>query len=322
MNEEIFWKQLLQELEETKKAVFVEVIERKGSAPNAPGAKMYVTEAKAVGTVGGGLSEHRLISTARKMIDEEATKTEKILLVHDGSGGVYKSGMVCSGSQIFALIPLDSKDISTIKQIITSFENDEPRIMRIDTTGLQVGSYTSLPKKYAYTENADGTWFYQEIVGLRNKLIIIGGGHVSLALSRIMKFLDFHVTVLDNREDLETMKANTYANEKKVISYQEIERYVPEGQHVYVAIMSFAHKSDEFLLQKLVGRNYKYLGLMASKSKKKTLFSNLEAKGISRELLEKVHTPIGVSINSITPEEIAISIAAEIIAVKNAVAKY
>jgi len=316
MNEEEFWKDILSELKKGRPVVLVEIIERKGSAPNAEGAKMFVTLERTKGTVGGGVSEYKLTNIARTMLIEKKFAVQKIYMEHTESAQNNKSGMICSGSQTFAIVPLSTSDISTIEQIVEAFSKAKPAVLTINNEGIKINFNKILDKDKVYSEN--NVWQYQENVGVRNRIFIIGGGHVSLVLSKIMQTLDFHITVLDDREDLGTMKENKYANEKLVISYSEIEKYIPEGKHNYVAIMTFGHKSDELVLEKLINKQFKYIGLMASKAKKKQLFTNLAAKGITNELLEKVHSPIGISINSITPEEIAISIAAEIISIKNA----
>jgi len=160
-------------------------------------------------------------------------------------------------------------------------------------------------------------WEYHEQIAFKNELYIVGGGHVGLALSQTMQQLDFYVSVFDNRPSLNTMEQNTYAHKKQVVDYNEIEKYIPEGQNVYIVIMTYQHVSDKNVLCKLIRKKHKYIGLMGSKSKVKKLFAELKTKGYTESDFEKVHSPIGIPIKSETPEEIAISIAAEIIKVKN-----
>ncbi|MHA1260356.1 MAG: XdhC family protein [Candidatus Heimdallarchaeaceae archaeon] len=317
MNEEQFWQSILTKLEQREKGVLNIIINQTGSAPNSPGAKMFVTLEQAVGTVGGGLSEHSLINRSRTMIDEGISSPQKIHLVHSNKAEENRSGMICSGTQTFALIPLCESDSSTIKEIVKSYNMAQPGILTVNEKGISFSSGNTLPKDKIFFEQ-NSLWNYQENVGVQDSIFIIGGGHVSLALSRIMQTLGFHITVFDNRKDLPTMLANTYAHKKSVITYNNLESLIPEGDKTYVVIMTFAHKSDELVLEKLLTKKYRYIGMMASASKAETVFSNLEKKGVPKELLNKVHSPIGVDINSITPEEIAISISAEIIKIKNA----
>ena len=82
--------------------------------------------------------------------------------------------------------------------------------------------------------------------------------------------------------------------------------------------MTLGYKFDEIVIRKLFDKNFKYFGVLGSKAKMKTLLKTLEKEGFDKEKIARIRTPIGLKINSHTPEEIAVSIAAEIIAVKNA----
>ena len=113
------------------------------------------------------------------------------------------------------------------------------------------------------------------------------------------------------------MAANTYAQEKQVVSYKSIGKHVSEGKQSYVVIMTFGHQADELVLGQLAGKKLRYLGLMGSPAKIAQIFASLKKKGVGAASLKKVHAPVGLPIHSHTPEEIAISIAAEIIQVKN-----
>ena len=104
----------------------------------------------------------------------------------------------------------------------------------------------------------------------------------------------------------------------KTNDYKKIVDLVPVGPNSYVVIMTFGHKSDETVLRQLLDKNVKYLGMMGSKRKVQAIFSSLLLAGASEIQLDKVDAPIGLSIGSQTPAEIAVSIAAKIIQVKNA----
>ncbi len=316
MNEENYWKTTLEELNQGNSVVLVVIIERIGSAPNIPGAKMFVTQDDAKGTVGGGNSEYILLNHARNLLKGGTTKAETVNLEHSETAEEDSSGMICSGSQRFALVYLGKENIKHIQQIINSIADAKPGVLTINEQGLSFESEKILTEDRFYTEE-ETKWSYQENIGMQNKLFIIGGGHVALALSRVMGTLGFHITVIDDRENLPTMLNNTYAHKKIVESYENIEEIIPEGDNVYVAIMTYGHISDETVLEKLISKKCRYIGMMASASKKKQVFSNLENKGISDSLLAGIYSPIGVKIKSHTPEEIAISIAAQLIKIKN-----
>jgi xanthine dehydrogenase accessory factor len=316
MNEEHYWKTTLTELEQGKYVVLVVIINRKGSAPNVPGAKMFVMENNVLGTVGGGNSEHKLLNRAQELLKENKLLVEKVHLEHSEEVLDDSSGMICSGSQTFALATLRKRDIPKVMEIWESYNKAQPGILIINDKGISFESDKTSTQSHSYSEQ-ETSWSYQENIGTQNRLFIVGGGHVSLALSCIMEFLGFHIAVFDDRMDLPTLKANVYANVKKIVSYEEIATYIPEGENVYITIMTFGHLSDELVLEKLIAKKCRYIGMLASSKKKQQVFKKLEEKGIAKEYLESVHSPIGVRIKSHTPEEIAISIAAEIIQVKN-----
>ena len=316
MNDEKLWKETFHLLNNDEEVILVVIINKVGSAPNVPGAKMLVSKDSLMGTVGGGISEYSLTEKALEMLQKNKKNIEVVLLEHTEDATEHSSGMICSGSQHFAFVPLDNTQIPIIQEIYNSFVKAQPGTLTISSQGLNLEVDKILQRKNSYTET-ENEWEYKENIGLQDRLIMVGGGHVSLALSRVMVTLGFHLTVIDNRKDIPTMTNNTFAHEKLVISFNDLLTYIPEGNNVYVVVMTFGHKSDELVLEKIISRNYKYIGMMASTFKKQQIFTSLEKRGISAELLERVHSPIGVQIKSDTPEEIAISIAAEIIAVKN-----
>lgn len=316
MSEEHLWETILTLLEEGKSAVLVVIIHREGSAPNVPGAKMLVTLDTVMGTVGGGISEFKLYDLARNMLSEKKLAIETVHMEHNEESTENRSGMICSGSQKFALTPLTNQHIQVIDEIKESFSRAQPGVLILNEKDIFFESGTTLEEDKIYSEQGS-TWSYRENIGLQDKLFIIGGGHVSLALSRIMKTLNFHITVIDDRNELMTMITNTYAHVKIVLTYEKIAEIIPEGENIFVTIMTFGHISDEQVLESIIAKKCRYIGMMASLSKKQQVFANLEKKGISKNLLDLINSPIGLKIRSHTPEEIAISIAAEIIQVKN-----
>ncbi len=113
------------------------------------------------------------------------------------------------------------------------------------------------------------------------------------------------------------MELNTFAHEKIITNYEEIDKHLIDGDHSFVAIVSHTHETDKFILQKLINYNFKYIGLMGSKAKVKNIIAEIKQMGFTEDQINKIHMPIGIEINSETPEEIAISIAAEIIKIRN-----
>jgi xanthine dehydrogenase accessory factor len=146
-------------------------------------------------------------------------------------------------------------------------------------------------------------------------LYIIGGGHCGNALSELAYKTGFSIIVLDNREDLTKLMRNSFAD-IKVIDYETIYEHILFSENIYIVIVTHSHQYDEFVLEKLIDKKYKYLGMIGSKKKVKEILENMIKKGFKSELVKQVYSPIGFNIGSHTPEEIAVSVMAQIIAVR------
>ncbi len=171
---------------------------------------------------------------------------------------------------------------------------------------------------YQFTKQSDTDWRYREKLGYKNQLAIIGGGHCALALSELMSRMDFYVRVFDDRPDLHTMVQNQAAHETIVVTdYSELAARIPAGRHQYVVVMTMGYRTDDLVIRTLLGTEFAYVGVLGSKTKVATLLAAYRAEGLDDAWLKRMHAPIGLAINSQTPEEIAVSIAAEIIRVKN-----
>jgi xanthine dehydrogenase accessory factor len=140
---------------------------------------------------------------------------------------------------------------------------------------------------------------------------------VSLALCDVLSKLDFELHVFDDRVDLNTMEAITTAHNKTVINYAQSTDFIPDEEQIYVILISFGYRTDEEILRSIYGRKFKYLGMMGSPQKIQTMRDKLLGEGFDRKYFDSIYTPIGLPIHSQTTYEIAISIAAQMIMVKN-----
>ncbi len=147
-------------------------------------------------------------------------------------------------------------------------------------------------------------------------IYIFGGGHIGLILAKIGKLIDFNIAVIDDRAEFANRErfpdADLILNEEFAKSFDKLNI----DSQSYIVIVTHGHKNDEQVLEQAVRTPARYIGMIGSKSKIKTVFNNLLNKGVDNSLLQAVHTPIGLEIYAETPEEIAISILAEIIKVR------
>lgn len=290
------------------------VVDREGSAPNGPGAKLVVTSRGVrAGTIGGGASEFQLVQVAEQALAAGQTRHETRALIHNPGAPESRSGMICGGAQHYVLMFGGPDDVHVLAAAGRAERESRGVRLVLSPAGFALDAQLVQGAPRRWRRGSDTDWCYEENLGVRDGLIIIGAGHVGLALSCVAAGVEFDVTLLDNRPGLATFEANTAARDKRIIDYAEVAAHVPEGPRQYVCIMTYGFRHDHQVLHALIHKRLRYLGMLGSLAKVQTVRRDLEAAGVPRALLDRVHAPIGVPIGSRTPEEIAISIAAELI---------
>lgn len=146
-------------------------------------------------------------------------------------------------------------------------------------------------------------------------IYIFGAGHISLTLAKVGKLLGFKIVVIDDRTEFANPQRFPDAEIILVEDFDKAFFGLKIDKSSYIVIVTRDHKRDEMVLEQALGTPARYTGMIASKTKVKSIFSHLLAKGIPQELLDTVHSPIGLEIYAETPEEIAISIMAELVKV-------
>ncbi len=297
-----FYKSVYNLLQIEPKAVLMVVIANEGSSPGRKGFKMLVTQNQMHGTIGGGIMEHKLVEFARSLLEKSTFNPFIKHQIHDKSAPSDQSGMICSGRQTIAFYDLNAESLTWIDLILNS-ENGK---ISYSENGIHLNATTNATK-----------WEFIEPISLPNQVYIIGGGHVGLALSEVLSRLDFEIHLLDHRENLNTMQANNFVQSKQIVEFETIAQHIPETENTYVVIMSFGYRTDDIIIRRLLDRKYKFIGMLGSQEKMNKLYKNLLADGFSQAQLDQVNAPIGIDIKSETPAEIAISVAAQLIQIKN-----
>jgi len=157
---------------------------------------------------------------------------------------------------------------------------------------------------------------YVEQIGPPPRLLIAGAGHVGQALGELAARLDFDVIVIDDRADFASEQRFPHARQRIVGDIEAELRKVPIDAGTYVVIVTRGHRHDGQALHAVIDSPARYIGLIGSKAKIKLIFDDLVARGVSPQQLLRVHAPIGLSIGAVSVPEIAVSIAAELIAVR------
>lgn len=316
MNEKSFWQFASDSIDTDHEIILLTVAESSNSSPGRQGFKMLVRDDRtARGTIGGGIMEKSMVDYSFDLLAGKETKMIK-RLQHSPKTDLETSGLICGGYQTVIFTVLSKSDQQVIKEIVENISKRKNGILSLSQNVFSFDKSSSLKDEVEYKYRSDKEYHYKENIGFTDTAYIVGGGHVGLAVSRIMKSIGFYVIVFDHRDNIFTMDENTFADKKIICEYNKVSEYIQEGNKSYVIIVTPAHAGDKDALGVVAQMNLKYLGMMGSKRKIKTVFNNLVKEGIDRELLEKVHSPIGLEIEAETPEEIAVSIAAEIIKVK------
>lgn len=166
-----------------------------------------------------------------------------------------------------------------------------------------------------------GERIFQERISRPAKLVICGAGHVSMPIIRMGKMLGFHVTVVEDRPKFADDARRAEADQVYCEPFEDGLAKIKGDTDTWFVIVTRGHRYDTDCLRTILGKPRAYVGMMGSKRRTAIVKDQLEAEGFEREVLEAVHTPIGLKIAAETPEEIAVSIMAEIIQIKNSRAK-
>ncbi|HDP36433.1 MAG TPA: xanthine dehydrogenase [Candidatus Atribacteria bacterium] len=250
-------KEALRRVDKGEVIALVTVVETKGSTPRGGGAKMLVNKDGLIaGTIGGGVTEARVIEEAKQAMKEGKGR---FLVYHlTKEQAALDEGAICGGE------------------------------MKVFIDVLQ-------PKE---------------------EVLIFGAGHIAVYVSKLMKMIGFKVTVIDDREEFANKERFPEADEiiaediKKALSHLKI------THSTYIIVVTRGHLRDEEALGSVIRSNAAYIGMIGSRKKNATVFQHLEEQEVSAQELKKVHAPIGIDIGAQTPEEIAVSIMAEVIQVR------
>lgn len=320
-----------------KNFVLAVILESAGSTPLKVGAKMAVLrDGRTCGTVGGGRLEAVVVEKAMDMLASGARcETAGFDLSRRDSTGL---GMICGGGATIGLVSLGRREAESLKKNAkTRLGEKTPSFLAVDFENAAVffggeskfsawlkklgrGDAASLPRELVRNHYLLDKKAYFENSRRPETVRIFGGGHIALHLSKITSLIGFETAVYDNREEFaRPERFSGYASSRLV----DFDAFGPEDIDFdpsdYCVIVTHGHRHDRQVLKKLLEFGAeKYLGMIGSRTKVRAIMDSLQAEGFSPERLGRVKSPIGLSIGALTAEEIAVSIAAEIISVRRA----
>ncbi|MBC7785376.1 MAG: XdhC family protein [Burkholderiales bacterium] len=268
-----------------------------GSTPQKVGATMLVLrDGQSLGTLGGGCVEAEVRKRALQLIEERRGALLRFQLDHDYG---WDDGLVCGGTMTMAVqVVSNAKDAAAWHEARAALRAGEPATLRM-----------SVPD-----DTGQAHHFAHDVLPTPH-LVVAGAGHVGMALGQIAQKLEFDLTIIDDRPDYAS--AERFPGTDCIVGeiQNELAR-IAIHRHTYVVIVTRGHRHDATALAAVIRSPARYIGLIGSKRKILTILRQLADDGVPQELLSRVHAPIGLNIGAVTPAEIAVSIAAELVAVR------
>lgn len=340
-------------LNDRHKLVLATVVRTKGSTPQKPGAKLLVREdGSGVGTLGGGCVEGDIWFAAQQLLknvgptqfreyqlNEDLAAEEGLVCggtmyfmidpIYEPEellGFAHEINGAYSGEKPVALATLISNPGESILPLGSGIETGRKLFIREDGTTIgslgsksidadAVGRGSQLmihgSNEYVVTEN--GTEYFIEGYTSPPKLILVGGGHVSKAISSMADKLGFHVYITDDRSEFANYERFPEAKETIAMKPAQALDQIHITKNSFIVVATRGHKYDSDALAAAAKTSASYVGLLGSKRKIILIYEALVRMGLPKDRIKDLRAPIGLDINARTPDEIAISIMSEIL---------
>ena len=339
------------QLNEKHPLVIATVVRTKGSTPQKPGAKLLVrNDGSGVGTLGGGCVEGDIWYAAKQLMKNRGSAETIGYELNEEIAA--QDGLVCGGTMFFLVDPIYEKgqEALFLDEINSAYLGGEPVALAslVKTTPdidsklggkllirsdgsvegtLGADNLNSEAIKYGielmaygnskYVRSETGAEYFVEGYTTPPRIILCGGGHVSRAIYTFAVNLGFNLTVIDDREEFANKTRFPLANVVVAESSAEGFRSIEINKNTFIVIATRGHRYDHVSLEAALNTSASYIGLLGSKRKTILIYEELLSKGVSIDRIKDVRAPIGLDINARTPEEIAISIMAEILMIRN-----
>ncbi|MBQ5566339.1 MAG: xanthine dehydrogenase accessory protein XdhC [Oscillospiraceae bacterium] len=315
-------ERILAALGRGERVTLCSVLHADGSAPRGAGARMAVFEdGTALGTVGGGPMEYMATQFAREVLSRGTGELRTYELAPDQAGSI---GAICGGRVTVYFQYLDGAQADSLEALrrwrtvldgnenawlVLRLDGEQVRQFRVLTESELSGRDVSRFTARAYFQ--DGV--YIEPLFRAGRVYLFGGGHVGRALVPVLSYVGFRVTVIDQRAEI--ARAENFPEAEQVIrgDFSDIFASVSIGPEDYAVIMTPGHQGDYEILAQVLTTQATYIGCIGSKLKVARTKERLQQAGFDETAIARLHSPIGLPILAETPEEIAISIAAEMI---------
>lgn len=308
------------------------VISRSGSAPRHAGAQMLVTrDFSVLGTIGGGQVESDVLAACLPVRKGGPAK----LLHFDMTGFTPDADMICGGVVDILIERLTPNQLPLFREAaacrnkaafgVWLVDLSDPaaprRVFRTDAAALPAPVLAQVRANAAACIELDGRRAYVEPLIHQGVVVLCGGGHVSLATGKLAHEVGFEVIAVDDREEYAAPARFPFARAVHVLpDFAGLAEACGIGPEHYIVIATRGHSRDRECLAQSMRTTAHYVGMIGSKRKRDGIFGFLRSEGFSETDFGRVHSPIGLEIGAETPEEIAVSIVAELIAARRGLA--
>jgi len=313
------------ELEKNHDLMLVTIITDLGSSPRGTGSQMLVNRhGHVLGTIGGGAVELNAERLAVELLEKRCSGRHSYELRANADENI---GMVCGGDVELYFQFIDSADPGWRRLclemeklfeqnhrgwLVQHLDGSMPTLL--DGEGLRIcGSPVTDPERLMKEGNHLAGEDFSMPLPIGERVIIFGGGHCAYALAPLLRTVGFRVVVMDEREEF--VNASRFPGAESLIcgDFTKLSDFLSIGKEDYLVIMTNGHSHDFEVQEQVLRGEFAYVGVIGSSKKTAAVNEQLRQAGVSEDAIRKVHTPIGTAIRAVTPEEIAVSIAGEMI---------
>jgi xanthine dehydrogenase accessory factor len=286
------------------------VVKTERSAPRSPGAVLAVSEkGEVAGSVTGGCVEPAVYDEAQEVL---AGGPPRLVTYGIADEEAFEVGLPCGGT-VHIFVGAVEHDLT--EELAGAVRAEEPIALAVTVSGPEIGRQELVALNGHFEPAIEGDTFYLPFAP-RPEMYVFGAVDHAAAVARVGKFLGYRVTVCDARARFATRERFPEVDEVVVQWPDEFLRGAPVDERTAICVLTHDHKFDVPLLKVALETSAGYIGAMGAKRTTETRNERLLAEGVTEEQLARIHAPIGLRIGSRTPEEVAIAVAAEIVATR------
>ena len=341
------YRDAVSQLKDDKPVVLATVVRTSGSTPQKPGAKLLVREdGSGVGTLGGGCVEGDIWFAAKMLMKGTGGAQMRDYELNEDLAA--EDGLVCGGTMYFLIDPVRDTDdlLPFAEEIVSAYDGGIPVaiasvVSAPEGSEVTVGSKLMVREngttestlgtpeldedasmrarklmamgKQEYVTHPSGVEYFVEAYTTPPRLILAGGGHVSKAIAPIAASVGFKISVIDDRPEFANAERFPEADQVYNEDFVDAINRLPINANTFIVIATRGHRYDAVATEAAAQSKASYVALLGSKRKTILIYESLIERGMSMDRVRDLRSPTGLDIQARTPEEIAVSIVAEML---------